>query len=170
MYAIYAKQKVINGKIICIEPYEKNFNLLKENLLLNQIDDVITYKKGVSNFKGNIKLFINSEDDSGHSTSFSSNKSISVESTTLSEIIFENKISNCNILKIDCEGGEYDILESLPNQDYNKIKKIYFEYHINKNNHEKLNSVIEILKNKKFVIKKIVTNENLGLIFARKMC
>ena len=47
-----------------------------------------------------------------------------VESISLKKIFDENKINKCNFLKLDCEGAEFKILESLPNEYFNKINKI----------------------------------------------
>ena len=67
--------------------------------------------------------------------SFFSNKKELIEQkqnikvVNLSNFILEKSISNIDVLKIDTEGYEYYILKGLINQDFKKIKLIYFEHH-----------------------------------------
>ena len=65
---------------------------------------------------------------------FSRNKNFLLEKQTvqirnLSDFIFEHSIDKIDILKIDTEGYEYNILKGLNNNNYAKIKFIYFEHH-----------------------------------------
>ena len=52
-----------------------------------------------------------------------------VKLANLSKLILENKIKKIDILKIDTEGYEYYILQGLNENDFKKIKYIYFEHH-----------------------------------------
>ena len=57
----------------------------------------------------------------------SNKQKISVVS--LSKIIMEDKIDKIDILKIDTEGFEFNILKGINQNDYKKIRYIYFEHH-----------------------------------------
>jgi FkbM family methyltransferase len=52
-----------------------------------------------------------------------------VQIQNLSEFISEQSIDKIHILKIDTEGYEYKILKGLKNDDFKKIRFIYFEHH-----------------------------------------
>jgi len=52
-----------------------------------------------------------------------------VQIRNLSEFISEESIDKIDILKIDTEGYEYNILKRLKNNDFAKIRFIYFEHH-----------------------------------------
>ena len=65
---------------------------------------------------------------------FTRNKNFLIERQTvqirdLSEFIFKQSIKKIDILKIDTEGYEYNILKNLNNNDFAKIRFIYFEHH-----------------------------------------
>ena len=88
---------------------------------------------------------------------FSRNKNFLVEKQKvqirkLSEFISEQLIEKIDILKIDTEGYEYNILKNLNNNDFAKIRFIYFEHHydlmINKG--YKFFDINKILINNKF--------------------
>ena len=48
----------------------------------------------------------------------------------LSNIIDIKKINKVDLLKIDTEGYEYNVLKGIKNEDFKKIKFIYFEHHL----------------------------------------
>ena len=65
---------------------------------------------------------------------FTGSKNFLIEKQTvqirnLSEFISEKSMDKIDILKIDTEGYEYNILKSLDNKDFSKIRFIYFEHH-----------------------------------------
>ena len=82
----------------------------------------------------------------------------------------ENNITKIDYLKIDCEGAEYDIIESL-DKDYltNNVNKICLEYHFNKG---QLVTLINKLKECNFKINfefgDHQINDELGIIYAYK--
>jgi quercetin dioxygenase-like cupin family protein len=49
--------------------------------------------------------------------------------TTLEDIIERNNINKIDYLKIDIEGGEKDLIPSIQPETWNKINKIFIEYH-----------------------------------------
>ena len=48
---------------------------------------------------------------------------------TISNLIAEYRIDAIDLLKIDCEGAEYDCLIGIEEQDWNKIKQVVVEVH-----------------------------------------
>jgi len=49
---------------------------------------------------------------------------------TLNKLLIENNISNLDLLKIDCEGAEYDLLYNLETNIFSIIKEIRMEHHL----------------------------------------
>ena len=45
------------------------------------------------------------------------------------DIFDENGLERCNLLKIDCEGAEYDIFYNTPAEYFDRIDRIRMEYH-----------------------------------------
>ncbi len=52
-----------------------------------------------------------------------------VKISNLSEFISNNSVSKIDILKIDTEGYEYKILKGLKDNDFKRVKFLYFEHH-----------------------------------------
>ena len=114
------------------------------------------------------------EDESSlrSSTVFNNNsKAKNVFSTTIENYFIDKKLNKIDFLKIDCEGAEYDIIESL-DEDYliNNIQKICLEYHFNKDG--KINTILNKLKKCNFNIVfeygDHQINNELGIIYAYK--
>lgn len=74
-------------------------------------------------------------------------KTIHCELTTLSTVIEENSLDRIDLLKIDCEGAEWSVLQGIKSIDWNKIKSVVIEVH---NIDDRLKKIQELLKEKGF--------------------
>jgi len=57
--------------------------------------------------------------------------SYEVRTINLYDFLIYHNILHIDLLKIDCEGTEYDIIECIPNDYLKNVKKIHIEYHMN---------------------------------------
>jgi FkbM family methyltransferase len=67
-----------------------------------------------------------------------------VKTISLEDILLQNNIKSCKLLKIDVEGAEYEIFKSFPKEKINIIKNIGIEFH--KCNASKLINLKQVLK------------------------
>jgi FkbM family methyltransferase len=74
--------------------------------------------------------------------------SYEVDSISLVDFIFFHNIKKINFLKIDCEGCEYEIFESIPDNIFSTIEKIHVEFHYNDG--IKVKSLIDKLERNNF--------------------
>lgn len=165
LFAIYASQ-FCKHKIYCYEPVKENFNLLKENINNNNLTNIKLNNKAVTNKENKIKIFLDGKDAAAHSIFGEREKFQIIESTSIQKIIFENNLDKCNI-KLDCEGAEFDIIESIPKEYFNKIKKICLEYHIINGNYESLKNIKNILE-EFYTLSEFKTSQELGILFAEE--
>ena len=89
-----------------------------------------------------------------------------VKSISLKKIFDQKNIEKCDILKLDCEGSEYKILDELPNSYYEKISRICLEYHIFNNEKNLLTNLIDRLKKLHFSVEVNYTHEKMGMLYA----
>ena len=167
LFSLLVSQLCKTGKILSFEPVRENFDLLVSNLKLNHIENVLPFNMAVSKNLDKLNLFLN-DDQSAHSIFPKSSESISVESTSLQKIFEENKISSCKLLKLDCEGAEYEIIDSLPSEYLNKIQNIVMEYHSADTKPELVKNLIQKIKNAGFKIKTRSHHDDMGFLIARK--
>jgi len=167
LFSLYASHFCKNGKIFSYEPVKENFDLLCQNIQLNNLQNILVFQKAVSAMSGEIRMNLNIDDDAAHSIIKKSQKSVTVNSISLKEIFDENEIDTCNLVKFDCEGAEYQILNALPNEYFSKIEKIVMECHIidkNFNDFENLKSKLTL----NFNVEARKTTDDYLLLFASK--
>lgn len=138
---IYFKDLYPTSNIVAFEPQKESFEILKNNIEGNNLEDISLVNKAVSKEDGVKELFVDSTDSQWYSNasllknSWSGSektKSVTVETTKLDR--YMDRTVDC--LKIDTEGTELTILKSikalLP-----KIKNVVIEYHPTKESNVK---------------------------------
>ncbi|MCW1302596.1 MAG: FkbM family methyltransferase [Candidatus Rehaiarchaeum fermentans] len=83
-----------------------------------------------------------------------------VKTISLQKIVNDFKISSISLLKLDCEGCEYDTLPYLSDELYNKIESIVLEYH------DWPTNLVGLLKSKGFSVK--YKDAKIGMMYATK--
>ncbi len=167
LFALFASQFCKQGKIFCFEPIKENYELLVENINYNKIKNIIPFNFAVSKESDSVKIFLN-DDYSGHSMFLETNNFVIVKSKSLLDIFSENNIQECNFLKLDCEGAEYDIINSLPSDFLNKIKKSVIEYHLADTHPKLLEQLIKKLRKYSFIVNTRPLFSDIGFLFANK--
>ena len=167
MFSLYASQFCKNGLIYSFEPVPENYNLLIDNIQSNDLNQIKPFNLAVSNSNSNVKLYLN-DDEAGHSMFSKSSKTITVDSISLQQIFDDNNIENCNFLKLDCEGTEYEILQNLPLSYFNKIEKIVIEYHMADSHPELLENLKKLLISQNYSLKTKKLFSDIGFLYALK--
>ena len=167
LFSLFASQFCKNGKIFCFEPMKENHEMLLDNIDLNKIKNIVPLNLAVSKEKEYVKIYLNS-DESAHSVFPHGNIFVEVKSTTIEIFFDEYKIENCNLMKIDCEGAEYEIIDSIPDEYFSRINKMIIEYHIVDKKPELYQNLLKKLENNLFKIKTKKISENIGMIYAAR--
>lgn len=167
LFSLFASQYSGNGKIFSYEPIKENFELFSENINLNKLQNIHAFNSAVSSKNGKIEIFYN-DDEAGHSIFGNNEKNVTVNSISLQKIFDENKIQCCNFLKIDCEGAEYEIIDSLPTEYFDKIDKIVIEYHFADSKPELSKKLFSKLVNIGFETYSPPHYNDMGLLYAKK--
>jgi FkbM family methyltransferase len=109
------------------EPEQKNFALLKEHVRLNHLEGVQVKNVAVAAEEGTLLLNV-SEDSHNHSLVVQPGtaEQQKVNATTLGKIL--NKMQGCDLIKMDCEGAEFQILENAGPAVF-EVPEFFLEYH-----------------------------------------
>jgi FkbM family methyltransferase len=104
-----------NGRVYAFEPDPNNFKILKKNIEINNIKNVILIQKAVSNTSKSISLYLCDYNHAQHRIYPSSrcNEKIDVESTTIDEYLAKIDFNKINFVKMDVEGSEYDVIDGM---------------------------------------------------------
>jgi FkbM family methyltransferase len=163
-----------SNHIYAYEPFPNSFNLLQDNLALNHVANVSAFPYAIGAHSGTIYLDTTTEIAVQHSTaktvpSSNTKTALQVTSLSLDDIFEEQQLSCCDFLKIDCEGGEYDILFNASEMTLKKTRNICLEYH-NGVTHFSHNDLVTYLRQKGFQVKTIPNpvHKNLGFLYANQ--
>lgn len=167
LFALYVSQFCKEGRIYCFEPVKENFEMLQTNIKLNKLENIFAENLAVSRKDGNVTIYINN-DESGHSIYIPSDNSIESESISLNTVFQKNEIMICNYLKIDCEGEEYEIIDSLNDDYFKQIEKMCIEYHFVDEKPHLLESLISKIKSFSFVVSTRNISDSIGFLYAKK--
>ena len=119
-------------KIFAFEPHPNTFQLLERNIKNNQLDkNILTFQKCVSGASTDTQSFFVARESFDYSlyNEYQTNEKVVVENITLQEIIDQNSLTVIDLLKMNCEGAEYEILFKTEKSYLKKIRAIRMEYH-----------------------------------------
>jgi FkbM family methyltransferase len=131
-FALYAAKRLNARRVISCEPSPRNFALLSRNIVNNRYQDRIeTVNKAVTD--GNpVMMDVDAPDrEQVRVSAYGSGATqrTSIPGISLARLVEDHGLNDIDLLKIDCEGGEYDILSSTPTETFARIKNIVFECH-----------------------------------------
>jgi FkbM family methyltransferase len=131
-FSLYAVKYLNAERVIVYEPAAENFAILRQNVEANGFAGrIIAVNKAVSD-SDEVMLNVQiRESEEVHVSAYwyphaERRRTLSV---TLPSLFQAHQLESVDLLKIDCEGGEYDILSSLSDEFLSRIKNIVFEYH-----------------------------------------
>jgi FkbM family methyltransferase len=116
-------------RVVAVEPLPDHFRILQSNLA--PFRHVVPVQKAVSGTRGPIDLWV-SPNPGGHSILRDVAKgtaSVRVDAVTFRDLFADHSIERCDLLKIDCEGAEYESLAAMPDDLWPRIARIHMEFH-----------------------------------------
>jgi FkbM family methyltransferase len=159
MFALWTEPQIPQGRLICIEPNPRALECLRMNVRQNELRNVIVVAAAAGGENGTMELVFHPGWEAiAHSAAVDApwfytrswmgrftrwllrgsspdarqavaSKSITVRQMSLSHIMDEHGVGRVNLLKIDCEGSEYEVLRSLDAAHWARIERVVIEYH-----------------------------------------
>lgn len=130
-FSIFAAH-YLGAQVYVYEPVSENFEILLRNVSANALGDrVHAFQMAVSDQPS---ITLNVERKSAGEVHVSAHAYPEAEkrlipATTLQGIVTSNGLDRIDLLKIDCEGGEYFIFRMMTPEFLAKVGTIVFEYH-----------------------------------------
>jgi FkbM family methyltransferase len=133
-YTITSSKQVGNtGKVVAIEADPDNFELLRRNIALNNLSNVLPLNYAVFSTRTRIKLYEQSASAKYNSVMLTRAKEtknyVEVNADTLDCILKQNGISQVNWIKIDVEGAEFEVLKGSTKTLSNENISLLIEIH-----------------------------------------
>ena len=131
-FSVFCIYKNPTATVYAYEPEENNYFLLEENVRMNNLQgSVFVEKKAVSANNKERTLYVVDKSSGKNSLVINYGHGVTqiVQSLSLAEIFSGARIDMCHLLKLDCEGSEYEIILNTPKKLFNKIQHIILEFH-----------------------------------------
>jgi len=167
-FSMLAASKVSYGCVFAIEACKSSFDCLKKNIELNNIKNIIPEHLAVYDNFGTIRLYhdLNAGNWGNTVVRGVSDRFEECPSDSLEDFMEHHNIECCHFLKMNCEGSEFKIILSTPEQTLRKIKILLILYHIDIANNYSENDLIRYLTKHGFYIRVRNKTEQRGWIIA----
>ncbi|MEP6802452.1 MAG: FkbM family methyltransferase [Acidobacteriota bacterium] len=170
-FAISVARRSARSRVFAFEPLPESFGLLLENLRLNGLSNVTPFPEAIAGRQGELLLYTKTGLEGQHRTAQTATPetggALRVPSISLEAAFDRSDITVCDLLKIDCEGGEYDILFGASAEALSRVRHIAMEFHdgITAHSHEDL---VPYLESHGFRVRTRPNpaHANLGFLFA----
>lgn len=137
LFALYAASRAPGVRVVSYEPEPRNFAVLSRNIAGSPrlCEQVRPHNKAVAGKPGDITLYVDERHPMNHSLCVERNKDgtartpVTVCCVTLKEVLSENGLVSCDLLKLDCERAEFDIMESTPEHVFAGFPRVIGEFH-----------------------------------------
>lgn len=134
-FSVYAAVTARNVRVYAYEPLKAFYDLMLENVRANGCERAVEcFNYAVAGDSKPRRLAVEGTDFFfptlvGAEKEEGGVRSIEVPCVTLAGIVESNRIEAVDLLKMDCEGAEYEILYNAPPALFPRIKEIRMEYH-----------------------------------------
>jgi FkbM family methyltransferase len=127
-FAIQAAARCPRGRVYAVEPMSEYSTLLETNKRLNRLSNLEIFRVALGDHQGEIKLSIAGAESGAYFNGTTKANTETARLTTLPQLMRDYGLERIDLLKMDCEGSEWDILPAarsvLP-----QIRQICMEIH-----------------------------------------
>jgi FkbM family methyltransferase len=174
-FAIYAAWTRPETVVLAFEPFPGSYRLLAKNLSANHLTNIEIFQIAVWGSDGELQLDLSSGEPlqiasmtGAHEEVHSA--AIAVPAMSLQSLMDQQKLDRIDLLKLDCEGAEYEILMKAPASILENIERMIMEYHdLNETaNHKVLSAFLESQGYRVQLTRNFV-HDNIGYLYALRV-
>jgi len=171
-FSIYAAYGKPNTVVYAYEPFPESHQLLIKNLTVNAVDNVLAFQEAVWSNPGTLTLdlsageplqIVSKESDIAPNRVYPN----AVKAITLKDMLDGQGIKKVDLLKLDCEGAEYEILMKTPSEVLARIDRIIMEYH-DRDEERHHSNLVQFLEVEGYHVthQKNIVHDDIGYLFA----
>lgn len=168
IFTVSSARSAREGIVYALEPVEANYELLLQNIELNRLKNVVPTKMAVTRDTGRREMFVQEAGTTSHSFHYRGNRNpVVVDTISLEAFVDRMGIKRIDLLKMDCEGAEFEILMNCPERIFSMIQRISMEYHFCDDKKDP-QVLIDLLEDHRFKVTTSNPKEWGGLMFATR--
>jgi len=173
LFTIWAAINYPHAKIVALEPSPRIFDFLFRNIFINKLGNVQLLQAACGGRMGEALLYSRGGEELN--TLFcqdifgSSFRPLCRTPLVTIEHVFKRfDVQRCGLLKLDCEGSEYDILLNTKHETLQRIERIAMEYHTGFNEHSP-GELVTFLESHSFkVTQSPMRDDGTGYMYAKR--
>lgn len=113
-------------RVLTFEPLPEHYELMVKNLSHPQLSHIVCVNAAVTDGKTKeTTTYVPGRRRAGGGQ----DEAVVVPALSLADIFETYQVKHCDLMKMDCEGAEYEILFSAPRELLSRISRISLEYH-----------------------------------------
>ena len=132
-FGLFAAHAEPGTQVFAFEPFPESFALMRENARLNDVANVHLFEMALGAESGASMLDLSSGEplrfQSQAPADSATTRQIKVTASSLRDALTLIGVVDVDLIKIDCEGAEYDILFSADRTVLDRIHRIVMEFH-----------------------------------------
>lgn len=132
-FAIWVAHRFPASLVYACEPFPGSFDLLRQNLELNGISNVRPFPYALGGHTGPMTLYRSAAEPVEYSTTrqgeATRTEALQVQGFSLDDLFRELSLEQCDFVKMDCEGAEYEILFGAGEDTLDRLRHLCLEYH-----------------------------------------
>ena len=152
-------------RVVAFEPFPKTFKIAERNVKANGVEDKVILVNAGCGYDGEVR--VKEDVDSNASAELKDfGEGIKIPMYSLNTIVSKFNVEKGSVLKVDCEGCEYDLFRNASKETLEQFERIQIEYHYG------YKELVNILKKNGFKTKNTIpkyryrTGRILGYIYA----
>lgn len=169
VFATFAATRAAGVKVFSYEPFPENVKWLRNNVNKSGLTNVQVFQQAVSGDTGLRYLQVNSANWIVHSLfgeSTTTEPGLPIDSVSFDDIMNKERIDYCDLLKLDCEGSEYEILQRCTPDTLRRVRRIVGEFHEGPHIHGTGEDLCRFLVSRSFRIDNFEVDDGGGLLSA----
>jgi FkbM family methyltransferase len=163
--SVFAKRP--KAKVVAYEPMPTNFALLSRYAKENPAFDWTPVQEALSSAEGTLVLHYDASDAFKTSASVEASAKepdrATVRATTLRAAFAAHGLERLDLLKLDCEGSEYDVLYEAPPEILAKVDALAIETHRSEGPRRNKAALVAFLRERGFA-----TTDDRDIVWARR--
>ncbi len=149
-FSLQAVSRFPKARVFAVEAVPRNVDQLRHNLERNPDKQVTCVPKAVFGTSGSLTLHLDENVDfPRHASVFELSTladAVTVDCLSLPDLLAEYDVDTVDLLKLDCEGSEFSILYSCPDEVFPRIRRLAMEVHAGEGNDENIDAVDSFLQ------------------------
>lgn len=130
VFTLLAAHAAPDVRVLAFEPFSENFEWLSSNVELSRARNVEMFRAAVAGKTGQRVLHVCDNNWIANAIADgATSPGTIVDAVSLEEVMERNRVVRCNLLKLDCEGSEFEILYNCPPAILRRIDRIVAEFH-----------------------------------------